>query len=166
VQLHLVVGAETEVVVLVLRRGVHPAPLIAAERPLFVVVGDDVLAQLGTDGLEPVPEVTDDGEVSEDRVLPLQQVVGDDRAQDDGQSGEQPHRAIVRCPDAVLSADALAGDGTFTCLAKTGRAGQPIAIHRAHEDDLEHPTVVRQRPRDAKAVGLLSLDGAAQRKLA
>ena len=63
-QLHLVVGAEAEVVVLALRRGVDPSSLVAAERPLLVVVGDDVLAELGTDRLQPVAEVPDDRERS------------------------------------------------------------------------------------------------------
>src|SRR5690606_28656595 len=71
----IVVRAEAEVVVLFLRRRVDPAALVARERPLLVVAGDDVLAQLGTDGLEPVAEVTDDGEVAQDRVTLLRHVV-------------------------------------------------------------------------------------------
>jgi hypothetical protein len=45
--LEVVVGAEPEIVVLTLRRGIHPAALAAAERTLLVVVGDDVLPELG-----------------------------------------------------------------------------------------------------------------------
>lgn len=45
--LHVVVGAEPEVVVL-LRRGVHPPTLVAGERALLVVGRDEVLPQLGT----------------------------------------------------------------------------------------------------------------------
>ena len=66
--LEIVVGAEAEVVVLLLRRRVDPAALIARERPLLVVAGDDVLAQLGPDRLEQVAEVADDREVAQDRV--------------------------------------------------------------------------------------------------
>ena len=50
--LDVVVGAEPEVVVLQLRGGVDPAPLVAAERPLLVVAGDDVLPQLRAEPLE------------------------------------------------------------------------------------------------------------------
>jgi hypothetical protein len=46
--LEIVVGAEAEVVVLLLGRRVDPAALVARERPLLVVAGDDVLAQLGS----------------------------------------------------------------------------------------------------------------------
>ena len=48
----IVVGAEPEVPVGHLRRRVHPAPLVATEGPLLVVVGDDVLAQLRADRFE------------------------------------------------------------------------------------------------------------------
>jgi hypothetical protein len=54
------VGSESEVVVLELRGGVDPTALVAAERPLFLITGDDVLAELGTDGLQPVAQMTDD----------------------------------------------------------------------------------------------------------
>ena len=63
-----------------LRRRVDPAALITAERPVGVVVGDDVLAQLGADGLEQVPQVADDREVAQDRVASLRQVVDAHRA--------------------------------------------------------------------------------------
>ena len=53
--LHVVVGAEPEVVVLLLRRGVHPPTLIAGERALLVVGRDDVLPQLGADSFDQVP---------------------------------------------------------------------------------------------------------------
>ena len=74
-RLELVVGAEAEVVVFQLGGRVYPAPVVAAERALLVVVGDDVLTELRADRLEPVPEVADDGEIAQDRVLPLRQVV-------------------------------------------------------------------------------------------
>src|SRR3954464_1658685 len=44
--LDVVVRAEAERVDLALGRGIHPPPLVARERPLLVVGGDDVLAQL------------------------------------------------------------------------------------------------------------------------
>jgi hypothetical protein len=44
--LEVVVGAEAEVVVLQLGGRVDPSALVAAERPLLVVAGDDVLPQL------------------------------------------------------------------------------------------------------------------------
>jgi hypothetical protein len=70
----VVVGAEAEVAVGQLRRCVHPAPLVAAEGPFRVVVGDDVLTQLGADGLQEEPQVTDDRIVAQDGVAALQQV--------------------------------------------------------------------------------------------
>src|SRR4051795_8626913 len=73
-QLHLVVGPEAEVVVLPFRGRVDPRALIAAEWALLVVVGDDVLAELRTDGFQPVTEVPDDRERPEDGVLTLHQV--------------------------------------------------------------------------------------------
>src|SRR5688500_16637841 len=73
--IRVIIGAKPEVVVLVLRGWVDPAPLIARERALLVVAGDDVVAELGTDGLEPVPEVTDDREVAQDRMTLLRHVV-------------------------------------------------------------------------------------------
>src|SRR3954469_167390 len=70
-QLHLVVRPEAEVVVLPLRGRVDPGALIAAEWTLFIVVGHDVLAELRTDGFQPVAEMSDDRERPEDRVLAL-----------------------------------------------------------------------------------------------
>ena len=97
-QLHLVVGTEAEVVVLALGRRVDPPALVAAERALLVVVGDDVLTELRPDGFEPVAEVTDDRKVSQDGVLPLRQIVDhDQREQDDHDSGYSDHHT-----DAIL----------------------------------------------------------------
>ena len=70
----IVVGAEPEVSVGRLRGRVHPAPLVTAERPLRVVVGDDVLAQLWANRLEQEPQVADDRVVAQDGVPALQQV--------------------------------------------------------------------------------------------
>ena len=58
-----------------LGRGVDPAPVIPAERLVGVVVGDDVLTQLGADALEDEPQVADDGEVPQHRVAALHDVV-------------------------------------------------------------------------------------------
>src|SRR5262245_58548911 len=76
-RLHVVVGPESEVVVLTLRRRVDPSTFIAAERPLLVVAGHDVLPQLGADCLQPVTKVTDDREIPQDGMLPLQKVMRD-----------------------------------------------------------------------------------------
>ena len=90
--LDVVVGPEAEVVVLQLGRGVDPAALVPAERPLLVVAGDDVLAQLGPDRLDQVAGVADDREVAQQRVPALQQVVGGDRRHRDERSyaGDPP----------------------------------------------------------------------------
>jgi hypothetical protein len=63
--LHVVVGAEAEVVVLLLRRGVHPSTLVAGERALLVVGRDDVLPQLGADGFDQVASVPKEREVAQ-----------------------------------------------------------------------------------------------------
>ena len=83
--LDVVVGPEAEVGVLPLGRRVDPAALVAAEGPLLVVVGDDVLAQLGADALEQEAEVPEDREVAGDGVALLQQVV-------QGHAAEGGHR--------------------------------------------------------------------------
>src|SRR6476619_5091832 len=59
----VVVGAEPEIVVLLLRRGVHPPTLVAGERALLVIGRDDVLPQLGADSLDQVPAVPDEGKL-------------------------------------------------------------------------------------------------------
>src|SRR6476660_3543564 len=61
----VVVGAEPEIVVLLLRRGVHPPTLVAGERALLVIGRDDVLPQLGAHSLDQVPAVPDEGEVAQ-----------------------------------------------------------------------------------------------------
>jgi hypothetical protein len=63
--LHVVVGAEPEVVVVLLRRGVHPPTLIAGERALLVVGRDNVLPQLRPNFFEQVPSVPEQREVAE-----------------------------------------------------------------------------------------------------
>ena len=93
--LHLVVGAEAKVIVLPLRRGVHPPALIPAERPLLVVVGHDVLPQLGTDRLEPVPEVTENGKIAKDGVLALRHVVQHQHHDGGGEYDPDPHSGTL-----------------------------------------------------------------------
>jgi hypothetical protein len=89
-RLQVVVGAESEVRVAVLRRGVDPTALIATERLLRVVVHHDVLAELGPDAFEQVPEVADDGEVPEQRMFVLCEVVDDQRNECECNRHQQP----------------------------------------------------------------------------
>jgi hypothetical protein len=77
--LHVVVGAEAEVVVLPLRRGVHPAPLVAGERPFLVVARHHVLPELRPDRLDQVAAVADHREVAQQRMVPLEEVPHGDR---------------------------------------------------------------------------------------
>ncbi|MFC5042494.1 hypothetical protein [Ornithinimicrobium kibberense] len=98
VVLDVVVRAEAEVGVLLLGRGVDPAPLVAAEGPFLVVAGDDVLPQLRADLLEQVAQVAHDGEVVPDGVLLLGQVTRGDGGQGgggDGQGGGPLHTRSV-----------------------------------------------------------------------
>jgi hypothetical protein len=96
----VVVGAEAERRVAQLRRGVDPSALVPAERLLVVVVGDDVLAELGADAFEDEPQVPDHGEGPQDRMALLQQVVGG-QAQEGHHDHEQeppdPHDFRPRC---------------------------------------------------------------------
>jgi hypothetical protein len=62
----------------------------------LVVVGDDVLPQLGPDGFEQIPQVADDGKVPEDRVLALDQVVDDDQGEQAQHDHDDGHRGILR----------------------------------------------------------------------
>ena len=64
--------------------------MIAAERTLFVVVGHDVLAQFGADGLQPIAEVANDRECSQDRVLPLRQVLHEHSHEQDREHRTDP----------------------------------------------------------------------------
>jgi len=115
--LEVVVAAEPEVVVLQLGRGVDPASLVAAERSLLVVAGDDVLPQLRADRLEQLAPVTDDREVPQQRVLLLQQVVRTDRhGRSDGSETQSqlPHPCSVPqpCSHARRPVRDLDSDGT------------------------------------------------------
>ena len=75
------VGAKSEVVVLVLRRGVHPTALVTVERKFFVIAGDDVLSQFGADRLQQLTEVPDHREIPQDRVPPLGEIVDEHQQQ-------------------------------------------------------------------------------------
>jgi hypothetical protein len=74
-QLEIVVGAESEIVVLALGGGVHPSTLVAREGTLFIVAGDDVLLQLWADRLEQISNMADDRKIPKDGVRPLGQVI-------------------------------------------------------------------------------------------
>ena len=91
-RLEIGVGAEREVVVDPLGRGVDPAPLVAVERTFLAVVGDDVLAQLRPHRFEQIAKMADEREISQDGVLALGEVVaGDDRENHDyGDTHPQP----------------------------------------------------------------------------
>ena len=103
--LHVVVGAEPEVVVLLLRRGVHPPTLVAGERALLVVGRDDVLPQLGPNLFEQVPSVSEEGEVAQQCVLALEEVpCGDDPQRRGGCGGDgtnDPAHAVSVSPAAT-----------------------------------------------------------------
>ena len=70
----IVVGAKAEVVVLLLRRRVHPPPLVATEGPLFVVLGNDILPQFGADALQQITKVPHHRKVVDDGVPLLRDV--------------------------------------------------------------------------------------------
>ncbi len=95
-RLEIVVRSEAEVVVLQLRRGIDPSPLVAAERPLFGVAGDDVLPELRPDRLEQVSEVSHDGEIAQNGMLALSQVEADDCQCDEREytQGDRHNRGI------------------------------------------------------------------------
>ena len=94
-ELGIPVRAEARVVVLLLGGRIDPPAGVPGERPLLVVRGDDVLPQLGADRLEDVPEVPDDGEVPEDRVALLREVVDDDADQQESYGQEPVQRSLL-----------------------------------------------------------------------
>ena len=134
--LHLVVRAEAERVDLALRGRVDPPALVAREGPLLVVGGDDVLAQLRADRLQPVAEAPEDREVAADRVLALRQVPRDD-------ARERGPRQ-TRGADAMTSPERLAhGGGTSQPRAaspmsaawvRLARSGQAASVHPEHAE--------------------------------
>ena len=101
----IVIGPEAEIVVLLLRRRVDPPALVPAEGLLFVVARDDVLPELRTDGLEHVSKMSDDGKVSQDRVVTLHEVVSDDSEHHEREAEEDPHFSlsfIILPPSCLL----------------------------------------------------------------
>ena len=48
------------------RRRIDPTTLVSAERPLFVVVRDDVLPKLGSNRLKAIVKLSDDRKVAKD----------------------------------------------------------------------------------------------------
>ena len=74
----VVVRAETKIIVRIFGGGIHPTPLITRERPLLVVVSHNVLSQLRADRFEEISKMSNDGEIAENGMLGLQQIVDDD----------------------------------------------------------------------------------------
>ena len=72
----IVVGPEPKERIFLLGRGVDPAALVAGEWPLRIVVGDDVLPKLGANSFKKEAQMTDHGEVAQDGVVALGEVMG------------------------------------------------------------------------------------------
>ena len=85
----LVVGAEAEVVVLAVRRSVDPVALVAIERQLLAVVGDDVLTELGAELDEEIPEVAGDREIPDDAVVREPPIVDEERHESGAGNGRK-----------------------------------------------------------------------------
>ena len=165
--LHLVVAPEAKVVVLQLRRGVDPASLRAAERPLFIVVRHDVLAQLRADRLEPIPEMPNDGEVPQDGVTPLDEVVRSDCRKHASDETENPHLWCYLPPPfgtpvpgggeravrPTSSPPQAAGRGG--CLAASQPGGGATAANKAgHAGNRPPPAVLQCRARSGASMGV------------
>ncbi len=67
--------AKPKIVVLTLGRGIDPSSLIPAEGSFLIIVGDDVLAKLRANGLQPKTQMTNDREIADDRVLLLNDIM-------------------------------------------------------------------------------------------
>ena len=121
-----------------------PAPLIARERALLVVGGDDVLAQLGAERLERVAKVPDDREVAQDRAPALEQVVAHD-ARERGGGGARA-RSCRAWPRPLFSLPAST-DGLSMATAPR-QAGQqaPPRFAPAHLERLDDAEQSRCRP--------------------
>src|SRR5262249_55423251 len=120
--LEIVVGAEAEIVVLLLRAGVDPAPLIARERSLLVVAGDDVLAQLGTERLEEIAQVADEREVANDGVPSLHEVVNGDDDEERNDPDDDPQRGRHACRLSPIRQD-----------TREGRMSDDVSVKRYRE---------------------------------
>ena len=122
-----VVGAEPEVRVLPLGGGVHPAALIAVERPFLVVVAHDVLAQLWAERFQQVAQVADDREVAQDRVALLHDVVGggdDEQGTYRGQRPQPPtHAATLARGHLVAGGRCRRGSSWVAVVWGCGRVG-------------------------------------------
>ena len=81
---------------------IHDRPRFAAERHLFVVAFDQILADLGADGFEQVAEVTDDGIVAQHRVPRLEHVIDAHQHED---PAERPDRVGPIVPDGERETD-------------------------------------------------------------
>jgi PmbA protein len=93
----VVVGAEPEVGVLLLGRGVDETPLITTEGQLFVIVGHNILAKFGPDLLDQISEVTNYREVPQDGVATLHHVMNrhTNDENNDYDDNPQPPRHVI-----------------------------------------------------------------------
>jgi hypothetical protein len=89
-EVEVYVGAEPEPVVFTLGSCIDPAALIATERALAVVVGDDVLAQLRTDQLKQESEMPEHWPCAEDRVTLLRQIPNNDPHKEPRKKDDDP----------------------------------------------------------------------------
>ncbi len=114
--LEVVVRPEPEVAVLLLRRRVDPAALVAAEGAFLVVPRDDVLPERPSERLEPVPEAAEDREVRDDRVRLLDAVVDRDRDENEehgAENDESRHGSpLARRPTRSISGLARGGEAS------------------------------------------------------
>ncbi len=90
----IVIRAEAEIVILILRSGIDPPTLFTAEGAFLRITGHNILAQLGPDRFEPVAKVAHDGEVPQDRPFALRDVIDKEADEQRGREIQDPHVCV------------------------------------------------------------------------
>ncbi|MDA0333661.1 MAG: hypothetical protein O2782_00665, partial [bacterium] len=103
-------GAEGMGFALILGAGIDEGSLVAREGRAVRMPLDEVLLDLGTDGLEEVAHVADDGEVAQQSVIPLYNVVHTQNNQWPDNDKAPQHRRVV---EAQAEQQRRRGDGEY-----------------------------------------------------
>jgi hypothetical protein len=77
--------------------------LVAREWTFFIVSGNDILSQLGSQLFQQITPVTDERKIAEYRMLLLKQIVNGDAKQqrNDDTKKDRPEHPTLRIPDPI-----------------------------------------------------------------
>src|SRR5262249_14222568 len=151
-----------------LRRRVDPPPLVARKRPLLVVAGDDVLAELRAEGLEDVAQVADEREIADDRVALLRHVIqrNQDQKNDDTHDGPQAGRhdteilmhPAIRMPGYTCAFTATASRWRFTAMKARTNAVTTLVQGRTRSPEDRTPGATTTDPTRVTSTRKATLD--------